>query len=144
MKKTQFMTVLLGVSTIFAASAKSFTVGVENHYTGEAATSFSLRVATTETQTSMCALQVTKVEITNPPVPFGAEIPVKELKLEFGRNHQSMCLMAFGPHHGVATLDIGSALPKVLGVYNLIINGEDYGLIRIGVEEGASLDLMAE
>lgn len=145
MKKTQFMTVLLGVSTIFAASANTYNVGVENHYTGEAATSFTLQVATNEIQSAMCGLQLTKLEITNPTEALEDKIPaVKDLKLEFALNPNAMCLMAFGPHRGSATLQIGPTLPNAVGVYNLVINNEDYGIIRVGVEEGASLDRAAE
>lgn len=145
MKKSQFMGLFFGALTVFTVSAKEFNVGVENHYTGEVATSFSLQVTTNEIHSAMCGLQLTKLEITNPIVPLVGELlVVKNLILEFASDPHAMCLMAFGPHRGGATLQIGSSLPMLTGAYNLIVNGEDYGKIRIGAEEGATLDLMAE
>lgn len=135
------MTVLLGVSTMYAASAKSFNVSVKNTVEEEVAKSFALNVTTVETHSSMCGLQVTKLEITNPTMAFGIEIlPIKTLNIEFQQNPQSMCLMAFGPHRGGIALDIGQSLPALNGVYNLVINDEEYGLLRVSREEGAVLE----
>lgn len=143
--KTQIMTVLFGVSTIFSASAKNFLVSTENQYSGEVVSSFNLKVQTSEQQDSMCGLVVSKVEMTNPQQLLEGEVlPVKELKIEFIRNPNAMCLMAFGPDRGSVNLSVGKSLPKLMGVYQLTINGEDYGLLRVGMEEGASLDLQAE
>lgn len=144
MKKVQFLSVVLGLAGALSASANNFTVEINNDRVSEAK-EFGLHVTTVETHSSMCGLTLTKVEVTKSLVPNGIEImPVDDLKLNFELNPNAICMMAFGPHRGGATLAIGEALPKLSGLYNLVINGEDYGILRVNAQDGAILENIVE
>ena len=137
------MTLLLGFSTLYAASANEFSLDIQNNMNAGMVSGFTLLVTTTDTHSSMCGLQLTKMEITNPTSPLDADVVhLKDLKLEFSIGPHSMCMMAFGPHSGGAIFQIGQSLPSLSGLYNLVINGKEYGLLRVNELDGAILNTL--
>ncbi len=138
MKTKQIFGVLLTLGGVLTAAAKDYNVAVLNNLTA-AQKSFSLIVETTEIHSSMCGMTVTEIQSVKPLVPMGFEIaPVGVLSVTMETAPDQMCLMAFGPHRGAVTLDIGADLPKLNGLYNLVINGEDQGILTV-TDEGANI-----
>jgi len=91
-----------------------------------------LKFRTVKTQSSMCFMENTEIKITAPHTEFLAEERTDgRIELE-ARYLGGMCMAALGPHRGSLALDRGDSLPKLPdGRYDVVINGEDQGTLRI-------------
>lgn len=86
-------------------------------------------------QSSMCALKITKLNIEKPEDAFPSEIlSLGKISVEFERDPNAICLMAFGPHRGTLTLVKGEQLPA-------ISKGEQYIVEVNGYETALTLEV---
>jgi hypothetical protein len=122
----------LFVSNLQAASSYDVRVSSEKE-------KIHINFTTKATHSSMCGLQVTRLEL-QAPVSQN-EVTRGEIEMEVRVNPFRPCLMAFGPHRGSVTLSRGYSLPELsLGKYALSINGEAYGTLVVKKDSVSLID----
>ena len=100
----------------------------------------NLTVRTKVMHSSMCPLTTTHYEVSKLPQGREEIMHIGEIRLEFKENPLAMCMMAAGPHSGNATFTVGEyGAPALMGLYNLYINGDHYGILSV-TNDSVSID----
>jgi hypothetical protein len=79
-------------------------------------------------KSAMCYMSATSLKMTKPEIDdYRIEVlKVGTIEIESSVAFNSICLMAFGPHRGSLSLNVGEQLPSVAKgeTYQVIINGD--------------------
>ena len=99
--------------------------------------SVAINWTTKQTFSSMCGMGVDSLKLKPVTQTWQGDVQFPgAIEIETSTNRFAMCMMAFGPHRGGMNLPLGYQLPHLAdGEYNLLINGQDYGVLSVSAEE---------
>ncbi|MBI4925461.1 MAG: hypothetical protein HY843_06005 [Bdellovibrio sp.] len=116
--------IMFFVASITVFASNDFKVTAEPSLDAKVVT---IKFKTKKTFSSICFLDVTKIEMTLGEVDMTSHARLDgKISLSASHNPLDPCLMAFGPHSGATDFKAGSQLPELsLGKYQLFINEND-------------------